>query len=272
MHEVRFGRGGYRPRSRERSSFNGQPNVKCPGRPGCTSGNGWYGGGAAVMIAAAVLLVAPARASAFTFDDIEFWVGTGANEAMLVIDWNDGVTPESLAWGYRWDGAATGWDMFESVVSAHDQLYAKIGEEGSFGVPLFGIGFDLDDDGFGVTGATFDSNGFFVTTSDNADGNTKTDADDHYQEGWLSDGFWAYFIDGEDGVEAADGTWTSPGFGSGDRVLADGFRDGLSYAPGFTSSEPDVPVAATPEPASLALVGLGVGVMLMRRRGGRDVV
>ena len=40
--------------------------------------------------------------------DIQLWAGTGANEAAMVIDWNDGKSDESLVWGYRWDGSATG--------------------------------------------------------------------------------------------------------------------------------------------------------------------
>ncbi|HKK10687.1 MAG TPA: hypothetical protein VJ939_07600, partial [Bacteroidales bacterium] len=32
----------------------------------------------------------------FTLDEVEFWVGEGPKEALLVIDWNDGVEPVSL--------------------------------------------------------------------------------------------------------------------------------------------------------------------------------
>ena len=53
-------------------------------------------------------------AQPFTFDDIEFWVGTGANRAALVIDWLENSNePPALVWGYRWNGTATGRDMLK---------------------------------------------------------------------------------------------------------------------------------------------------------------
>src|SRR3974390_1833771 len=64
------------------------------------------------------LMLAALAAFSFTapapdFSNIQFWVGSGANQAALVIDWRDGLTPESLLWGYRWNGSATGLDMLE---------------------------------------------------------------------------------------------------------------------------------------------------------------
>ena len=38
---------------------------------------------------------------AVSFSDINYWIGEGNVEAMLVIAWNDGKTPEALAWGDR---------------------------------------------------------------------------------------------------------------------------------------------------------------------------
>ena len=67
-------------------------------------------------------------AQPFTFDDIEFWVGTGANRAALVIDWVEGSTePPALVWGYRWDGTARGSDMLTAIVAADPRLFAKLG-------------------------------------------------------------------------------------------------------------------------------------------------
>lgn len=53
--------------------------------------------------------------NAFAFDDVEFWIGEGDKEAMLVIDWNDGVNPVSIAWGYRFDGELTAEEMMENI-------------------------------------------------------------------------------------------------------------------------------------------------------------
>lgn len=38
---------------------------------------------------------------AVSFSDINYWIGEGNVEVMLVIAWNDGKTPETLAWGYK---------------------------------------------------------------------------------------------------------------------------------------------------------------------------
>ena len=51
----------------------------------------------------------------FTLDEVEFWVGEGTKEALLVIDWNDGVEPVSLAWGYRFDGQPTAEQMLSDI-------------------------------------------------------------------------------------------------------------------------------------------------------------
>lgn len=58
----------------------------------------------------------------FTTDDLVFWTGEGENEALLVIDWNDGVDPQSMAWGFRFDGTATAETMLETVAEADAHL------------------------------------------------------------------------------------------------------------------------------------------------------
>jgi len=55
-----------------------------------------------------------------TFDTIPFWAGTGTNRAALVIQWNDGKSPSSLVWGYRWNGTATGIDMLRAVAGSNE--------------------------------------------------------------------------------------------------------------------------------------------------------
>lgn len=51
----------------------------------------------------------------FTMEEVGFWVGEGPKEALLVIDWNDGVEPVSLAWGYRFDGQPTAEQMLTDI-------------------------------------------------------------------------------------------------------------------------------------------------------------
>ncbi len=62
----------------------------------------------------------------FTFDDVQYWVGSGSKQALFVVDWNDGVEPEALAWGYRWDGTATAEDMINEIVNADERLSADM--------------------------------------------------------------------------------------------------------------------------------------------------
>jgi hypothetical protein len=196
-------------------------------------------------------------ASAFTFSDIQFWAGEGENRAALVIDWNDGIEPQSLAWGYRWDGPATGEDMVLSVMQADQRLFGKVAQT-SFGDVLNGIGYDLDNDGFAISDGTEFTDGL-AYTGDPTDNATSVDLDDHYLEGWM-EGFWGYW-NSEDGT-----SWSESGVGIADRDLVDGAWDGFSFAPGFVSSAPDTPVAAVPEPTTLPLLGLGLAALAKRRR------
>lgn len=209
-------------------------------------------------------LAAAALSQAFSFTDIQNWTGTGSNEAALVIDWNDGLAPESLVWGYRWNGAATGEQMLRAIVASNSNLYIKVSPVGAFGVSVFGIGYDADGDGFGLSSGETFVNGVLETDSSNADGATALDADDHYQEGWNT-GFWGYYGAEGNGTLPTDAQWNWPGNGMTDRVLANGSWDGWSFAPGFSDSNPSAPAAApVPEPASL--LALGIGAVVLRRR------
>lgn len=207
-------------------------------------------------IALVALAVSTARAD-FTFDDIEYWIGTGTNEAAFVVDWNDGIEPQSLAWGYRWDGTATGEDMLIEIVTTAPDLYAKISSPGGYGVALYGLGYDLDHDGFALSDGTVFTDGLAITgASDTA---TAVDADDHYKEGWLSAGYWSYWLS-DDGVD-----WGFSGTGMSGRTLTDGAWDGWSWAPAFDATAPSEPVPAVPEPMTAVLFGLGM-LLAARRR------
>ncbi|MBZ0172743.1 MAG: hypothetical protein K8E66_10215 [Phycisphaerales bacterium] len=197
--------------------------------------------------------------AAFTFDDIEFWVGEGTHEAALVIDWNGGSEPMGLAWGYRFDGDATGADMLLAVIAADTNLFGRFASFG-FGDVLIGLGYDLDGDGFSINdGTAFGADG--TSFAGPSDGATADDPDDHYAEGWDT-GFWSYWLG--DGNPFEGGAWASSQIGFGDRSLATGDWDGYRFAPGFVSDEPRTPTAAIPTPGAAA--ALCAGVMILRRR------
>ncbi len=216
----------------------------------------------------AVAMCVQTASAAFTFDDIDTWIGNGSNHAALVLDWNDGIEPQSLVWGYRWDGAATGEDMLRAVVEADANLYAKISAPGAFGISTFGFGYDLDSDGFGLDDATsFGVDGIAVTTSANADGAVSLDSDDHYAEGWFSSGFWTYWTSENEPFDG--GAWDSALTGVSDRVLASGSWDGFSFDPVFSFTDPpSQPGATVPAPGALApMFALLIGARRHRRRG-----
>ncbi len=62
----------------------------------------------------------------FTFDDIDFFVGEGANTAMLVVDFRDGTEEHTYAWGYRFDGEPTAEQMINDIAAADEALSVNI--------------------------------------------------------------------------------------------------------------------------------------------------
>jgi hypothetical protein len=64
----------------------------------------------------ALLLASPALG--LSFDDvlIDGVVGSGANETMIVIDWDTGATP-SHAWRFLWDGSLTQADALDALMA-----------------------------------------------------------------------------------------------------------------------------------------------------------
>jgi Dockerin type I domain len=211
------------------------------------------------IVAVCVIVLVPVQLSAapFTFDDIEFWVGYGANRAAIVIDWHENATePAALAWGYRWEGNAYGRDMLMAVAAADDRLFAKFGNSAASPVRVYGLGYDVDDDGdFGACDVfenctEFDDDGLaysgeiFVSA-------TATDTADEYREGWATGtGFWHYGIPVAPGTNPySGGSWSDIQVGMATRKLVDGDWDSwvfqLSTTPPFNTYAEN-PVAAAP--------------------------
>jgi hypothetical protein len=191
-------------------------------------------------------------AGAATFDDIQFWAGSGTNRAALVIDWKDGKAPQSFVWGYRWNGTNTGGlDMLKAVVAADSRFFAHLGQFG-WGTAILGIGYDLNHSGaFAVNPSlAFDAGGLVIDTgATNAnDARVPSDSADHFIEGWNT-GFWAYYL-----KDSATNAWSSAMTGVDGRVLTDGAWDGFSFAAGFVSSEPGEPVPALSNPFAFEVV------------------
>lgn len=84
------------------------------------------------------------------FSDVQHWVGTGAKQAAMVVDFNDGLVAESMVWGYRWDDTATSADMFNAIVAADPRLYGLLKNHLGWSDPradAYLLAYDRQDDG-----------------------------------------------------------------------------------------------------------------------------
>lgn len=67
------------------------------------------------------------RAKTITFpaSDIQFWTGTGTNQAVVIVGWDDNTagTNFALAWGVRWNGSATAQNMLDTIM-AYDSRFS----------------------------------------------------------------------------------------------------------------------------------------------------
>jgi hypothetical protein len=174
-----------------------------------------------------------AAGSVVDFDDIKFWVGTGANRAALVLDWDGTSTVDNaLAWGYRFDGTPKAFDMLHAIVAADARLYAKIGPVGWLGYGVFGLGYDVNHDGqFALDDETFfDEQGFAIT--DPADGAVSVNPEDYYGEGWDVTGIWQYGVATGNPFTGGDWAWSGAGISSRN-VLNDSWHS-LAFSTNFS--------------------------------------
>ena len=55
----------------------------------------------------------------FPASDIQYWVGTGSNSAVVIIGWDDNPSGNNfaLAWGVHWNGSATAANMLDTIAT-----------------------------------------------------------------------------------------------------------------------------------------------------------
>lgn len=222
------------------------------------------------------------------FNSLTYW-GTGANQSALVVNWNDGKTNQVLAWGFRWDGPApTVGDMLLSLAASDPRLFVRLDSDASYGIALFGIGYQTGASPFGVTGAQ-DALGDNVvpsfvaglndmnTTSGNTDAPWSSasaaplNSGDHYSEAWNSpDRYWTLFLSGSDLFPTTatasltyPSAWSEAGAGLSGVTLDNNAWYALSYSDsGYTPVTPGSAVAAVPEPGTVTLFLLSTGIIL----------
>ncbi len=247
----------------------------------------------ATAFLAAALWTSHALASPINgFDDLNYW-GSGDSRSAMVINWNDGKSDFSLAWGFRWDGSLTAEDMLLALASEDPRLFLRLDSASEWGLALFGIGYQSGSDAFGLSGAQ-DPAGNFVTpafpggiddmnvTNNAVDAPLSSstvapaNAEDRYSEGWNDlvspyNRTWGLFLGGSLASAAEPSTnyptqWTSADFGLSGISLDDDGWYAMSFAdPDWTPVEPGVALAAIPEPAVSMLIVLGGGLLLCAR-------
>ncbi len=170
-----------------------------------------------------------------SFNDIEFWTGSGSNRTGVAIDWDgdnlgDANAP-SFAWGYRWDGNATVEDALRAVLSNDDRLFAKLSTSGTYGVTVYGLGYDLADDGsFALDDLTvFGTDGVAITGP--SDGASSVDPLDSYREGWQAAGYW-HLSTTESSLSVE---WTTARSGITTLALNNDGWVGLAFTPSFSN-------------------------------------
>ena len=180
-----------------------------------------------------------------TWVDVEAWTGTGANETILVIDWNrldngaDTVS-QSHAFGYRWDGVKYESDMLTDFHTA-GILAVDTGYGGAF---VNNLAFDDTEDGEVHMHIEEGSWNLASTSDPNAR--------------W---GTWG------------DSEWDFNTAGINEELLVDGQFEGINAImwfgtlPAYADDQLDIPFAdPVPVPGAVLLLGSGLlGLVGFRR-------
>ena len=225
-----------------------------------------------LALLAGSLSAVSATAAVESFDDITHWVGSGANESALVIDFNDGSAVDSFAWGYRWDGTASGAQMILDIAQFDPLLSIVSSGDASNGFFLSSITYDertAADDYISVPNEGW---GYYLAGGTSGVSSFDEDYDPNVPQPQI----WNYANGGTDLPSSWEVSKAGASEVSGSvqgRLLADGAWDSWSFGefdPSFNHlGTPSGPVTAAPEPSAatlwLALVAAFVSLAAGRR-------
>ncbi len=238
-----------------------------------------------LMTAFAVALAAgTANAEGYNFNgipvNIQYWAGTGSNEVVVVVDFAPGQT---YAFGYRWDGTASGWNALAAIDNAG--ALDVTATTYSWGHMVTNIAYP------GATQTTGDDWGYWLGTGGSAWAEAMTGPDGRV----LTDGSWDARcwspIDWETWAHTRAPTTPFLAFGDADAdgsvddndlgTLLSAWGTGTTWAAGDFNADSAVDdndlgtllgnwtgsAAAAPEPVSLVLLAIGgMGVLARRNR------
>jgi hypothetical protein len=201
-----------------------------------------------LLLTGLLILAGTAWATPYQFQgvmvDVDAWVGTGANESILVIDWNKldneaGTVSESHAFGYRWDGTKYVSDMLNDFSNA-GILTVSTSYGGAF---LSNIGYIDPAEPYGAHMHIEEGSWNLASTSN------------PYAR-W---GSWG------------DSEWDFNQAGMTQELLANGQFEGINailffgQMPAYANDQLDIPMVI-PEPVTIVVLTLGAVGLVLRRR------
>lgn len=73
----------------------------------------------------AMLLLRPLAAQV-AFADVQYWIGSGTDSTLLIIDFQDGSADSSYVWGYAYSGNQDGEDLLTAVAAVDENLQLNL--------------------------------------------------------------------------------------------------------------------------------------------------